>query len=150
VTPTDLRAALAALGWTQGRLAVEAGVAARTARRWALGEAAIPGDVVALLAAAQAGGGDAWVFGAGNATGREYAVHLRRPRLVARLVDEADPDDAASADTLTGLVLALGDDTVLCEVRWIDPPPDNAGMQALIASCLAALERVAARDEEDE
>lgn len=65
---------------------------------------------------------------------------------MARLVDGSDEADAATADTISGLVLALADDTVLCEVRWIDPPPDDAGLQALIASCRAALARVEARE----
>ncbi|MCX8003341.1 MAG: helix-turn-helix domain-containing protein [Burkholderiaceae bacterium] len=149
MTPTELRAALAALGWSQGRLAAECGVNPRTARKWALGEAPVPADVAALVRAAQAGGPDAWVFGDGDATGGEYAVHLRRPRLVARLVNEDDPDDAATADTLAGLVLALGEGLVLCEIRWIDPPPGEAGLQALIASCAAAIRRTAHRDRED-
>ena len=49
MTPTDLRAALARLGLTQGQAARLMGVDARTMRRWVCGERGMPGPAVRLL-----------------------------------------------------------------------------------------------------
>lgn len=145
MTPADLRARLAGAGLSQRDLARAMGVADRTVRRWVAPTGAdvpdhlVP-DVLAALATAPA---DTWIFGDGDRTGGEYAVHLHRPRLIARLVDHDDPVDAASADTIGGLTISLGGGLVLCEIRWIDPPPDDAGCQALATSCRDALGLVA-------
>jgi transcriptional regulator with XRE-family HTH domain len=51
MTPTTLRAALAAIGWSQTDLARELGCSDRLVRRWAAGAQgyAIPGPVAAWL-----------------------------------------------------------------------------------------------------
>jgi DNA-binding transcriptional regulator YiaG len=49
VTPADFRSALADLGYTQVGFARIARVDPRTVRKWASGESAVPGPVVALL-----------------------------------------------------------------------------------------------------
>lgn len=49
VTPAEYRAALNALGLSQGRAALLFGVDPRTSRRWALGEAAVPRMVALVL-----------------------------------------------------------------------------------------------------
>lgn len=56
MTQTEYRAALAALALSQVRAAALFGVDARTSRRWALGEAAVP-RVVALALRSMAAGG---------------------------------------------------------------------------------------------
>lgn len=149
MTPADLRQRLALAGMSQGELARRIGISPRHARRLAAEEGeGVPDHLVPAVLAALAGAPhDAWVFGDGDTTGSEYAVHLLHPRLVARLVAEDDETDAASADVLGGITISLGDGLLLCEIRWIDSPPDDAGLQAVIRSCVAALERVQARDE---
>ena len=49
MTPATFRAALAALGYSQSGFAAFARVDARTVRKWAAGDRAIPGPVVVLL-----------------------------------------------------------------------------------------------------
>lgn len=49
MTPTDYREAIAALALSQVRAAALFGVDARTSRRWALGEAAVPRMVALIL-----------------------------------------------------------------------------------------------------
>jgi DNA-binding transcriptional regulator YiaG len=49
MTPATFRAALAALGYTQSGFAAIARVDARTVRKWAAGDRAIPGPVAVLL-----------------------------------------------------------------------------------------------------
>lgn len=49
MTPAEYRAALNALGLSQGRAALLFGVDPRTSRRWALGEAAVPRMVALVL-----------------------------------------------------------------------------------------------------
>ena len=49
MTPAAFRAALAALGYTQSGFAAFARVDARTVRKWAAGDRAIPGPVEVLL-----------------------------------------------------------------------------------------------------
>lgn len=54
MTPSEYRAALAALGLTQAGAAELIGVNPRTSRRWALGESPIPQAVARLMAMMQA------------------------------------------------------------------------------------------------
>jgi len=49
MTPATFRATLAALGYTQSGFAKIARVDARTVRKWASGDRAVPGPVVVLL-----------------------------------------------------------------------------------------------------
>ena len=150
MTPADLRQRLALAGMSQGELARRIGISARHVRRLVAEDSdGVPDHLVPAVLQALAGApDDSWIFGDGDATGGEYAVHLHQPRFVARLVVEDDADDASTADLLSGLTLSLGDGLVLCQIRWIDPPAhDDDGLQAIIRSCLAALERVQARDE---
>ena len=51
LSPSGLREALAALHWSQRGLAEALGCDDRLVRRWASGDAAIPGDVAAWLSA---------------------------------------------------------------------------------------------------
>ena len=50
MTPTDLRAARHALGWSAARLADECGVSQSAVARWEAGSRRIPGPVVKLVA----------------------------------------------------------------------------------------------------
>lgn len=140
MTPTELRAALAALGWTQGELARRYGVNPRTIRGYLVDGDAIPPALARFIALAQAGGGPRFVFGDAVGGPGEYLVHLRRPRFVARVVEEGgDDEEDAGADTLAGLTLALGDGILLCEVDWIDDPRGDLG-DVLAAARAAVLE----------
>ena len=47
--PSDLRAELAALGWSQADFAERLGVHVNTVNKWATGKAEIPGPAIAYL-----------------------------------------------------------------------------------------------------
>jgi hypothetical protein len=146
VTPDALADALRELcpgpGWL-ARAAHLLGVGTRGLRQMLAGQRPIPPGLAAQVAALL-GSGDRWILGRGDRTGGAWLVHLRQPRFAARLVDEADAADAASADTLSGLSVSLGvGDLVLCQVVWTDPPP--ADLQPLIADAAAAVRRLRGR-----
>lgn len=145
MTPDALAAALRELAPGEGWLARAAallGVGTRGLRAMLAGQRPVPPGLAAQIAALL-GGGDRWVLGEGDATGGTWLVHLRTPRFAARLVDEADEADAASADTLSGLTVSIGGDLVLCQMVWIDPPP--ADLQPLIDDAAAAVARLRRR-----
>ncbi len=49
MTPPQFREAIEALGLTQEKAAMLVGASPRTARKWVLGEARVPGSVAVLL-----------------------------------------------------------------------------------------------------
>jgi hypothetical protein len=55
---------------------------------------------------------------------REYIYHMVSPRFVARVVavdDDGLPEpEEEPADILSGIVYAANDETMLCEIEWID------------------------------
>lgn len=122
-----------AVGW-QSAIARRLDVAPRTVRRW-LADDHIPDSAECKLAALIGAADletpwprDEWMLG--DALGedgrrREYIAHLQPPRFVARLVncdDYGDPlDTERPADILSGVVYS-SDDTLLCEIAWIDEP----------------------------
>ncbi|MCY4589624.1 MAG: hypothetical protein OXE86_03460 [Alphaproteobacteria bacterium] len=91
---------------------------------------------------------DEWITGEGQpgagGNRREYIVHARSPRFIARAV-QVDAEagvmvDEAPADALFGLVFVASDDTHLCEIAWIDlPPTDETELRELLSAAAAAL-----------
>lgn len=153
MTNTELRAlGLAVWGaeW-QSPLARAMGVNKRTVARWASGDTVIP-ESVSLEIRRILGVGDTvnaewprdeWITG--NAAGgqREYIIHTARPRFIARVVNVNDEGlpvaGEVPADTLTGVCYSAGD-SVICEIVWIDPPPAEAKLLALMDAAADALE----------
>lgn len=107
----------------------------RTVRRW-LAAGQIPDWAAAQLADLTgradivAWPRDEWMIGdalGGDGRRREYIAHLQPPRFVARVVavDAAtgDPEPGEHpADLVSGVTYAANDETVLCEITWIDEP----------------------------
>ena len=164
MTADELRALGAALyggayGW-QTAMAEWLGVSSRTVRRWLSGAAPVPADVARILSPGLTGElpRDTWIIGAGtpDARGRrrQYIVHVRYPRFVARVVavdDEGQPSSAErTADLHTGVVYSdtlTRRGTLLCEIIWIDmPEADEASMHALLG---AAVDVLAAAESDD-
>lgn len=141
-----------AVGW-QSAIARRLGVDSRQVRRWlAAGET--PSRVDEKLAEMMGGLAagpwprDEWMIGDGvtaDGRAREYVVHLAPPRFVARIVatdhDGAPLPQEEPADVLSGVVYAADDETLLCEVEWIDVPDPGQVVQLLEAAA-DAIERI--------
>lgn len=136
-----------AIGW-QTRIAARLGVDPRTVRRW-LKNGVIPSWVDARFAewiGASAGPAlprDEWIVGdAVHGRRREYIVHARAPRFIARVVacDERGlplPEEEP-ADILSGVIYST-DDMLLCEVVCIDEvvPGDIVRLMEAAADALS-------------
>ena len=137
-------------GW-QSAIARELNVNSRTVRRWAKdGPPDKIRDQLLKIAGVEDDSGlafprDEWIIGDGpevkSNTRREYIIHTRPPRFIARIVamdiltEEPEPDEEP-ADTLTGVVYRNGDETLLCEIQWIDRPPTTTQLTTLLeAAC---------------
>lgn len=120
-----------AVGW-QSAIARRLGVEPRTVRRW-LASADFPPDIETRMGGLIGAGDispwprDEWLVG--DAVGedghrREYVMHLHPPRFVARVVaidPDGDPEtDEQPADVVSGTVYQADQETVLCEIDWID------------------------------
>ncbi len=153
LTAQELRAlGLAAYGmeW-QSPLARAIGVNPRTVRKWAAGEAPISASAEADIRRALGAEDmldldriwprDAWIVGDGAADEdgrrREYLIHARRPRFIARVV--AEDAEEGNTDTLTGVVYR-GDGYELAEIVWIDPPPGPADLLKLMEAACDAVD----------
>lgn len=153
---TALCAASFGYGW-QTKAAAALAVNDRTFRRWlkdeAIPEWAGPALLKALgqnLPTADGWPRDEWIVGDGlpHETGarREYIIHTQPPRFIARVVamdeltDAPEPDEGA-VDTLTGAVFQVGD-SLICEIVWLDPPPNPKRLQDLMNAAADALEHV--------
>ncbi len=139
MTIDELRAiGLAAYGvnW-QSPLARAIGISPRHMRRLIAGESPITEGIAADIRRALGATAvdpdwprDKWIIGdapaeADTKARREYLVHTRRPRFVARVVMVDDDGEPEPADVITGVVYA-SEDYVLSEIVWIDPPPPAA------------------------
>jgi hypothetical protein len=147
---------LAAYGrqW-QSALARAIGISARHMRRLASGEKpiseGIAADIRRVLGAEEAGDPawprDEWIVGDGPPRGggqrREYVVHARHPRFIARVVaiddDGLVADGEGEADVTRGVSYS-GDGYVLAEIVWIDPPPPAAELRALLEAACDAVD----------
>lgn len=142
MTPYEFRAIgqrLLGPGW-QTRLARLLGVADRTVRRWASGDSPIPEGLPADLARLEAAGAgwprDRWLIATDPESQRDYLIHTREPRFIARVSLE-DPE----ADEVTGITYSCRSGEVLCEIVWFDPPPlDEPSLLRLLQEGESALE----------
>lgn len=105
----------------QTALARDLGVRDHRVRQWLKGQpvpAGIWADLARLETERRSWPRDEWLI-AGDAEGlREYIVHTRAPRFIARLAtDEED------ADRITDNTYACRGGEVLCEIVWLDPMP---------------------------
>lgn len=155
MTPTELRATILASGLSNSELARRIGVTPRTMRRMLAGEQPILDRTVIALRALFGGGEapstdwprDEWIVGEGPPPDRrEYVIHTAAPRFIARVVaideltDRPEPDEEP-ADVTSGVVYAAGDETLLCEIVWIDPAPaDPSALARLIDRAADQLE----------
>ena len=149
LTAQELRAIGAAAygyGW-QSALARAIGISDRTMRRLVAGTSPITERVerdIRRVLGAEASPSpdwprDEWILGDGlpgpDGARREYLVHTRSPRFVARVIavdgDGAPDPSEGEADTMTGVVYA-SQDCVIAEIVWIDPPPAPAALTALM------------------
>ena len=158
-TGSEFRAfAVALLGTTHGwqsAIARELGVTSRTVRRWAKnGPPDKVRDQLLKMAGIEDDAGlafprDEWIIGDGprDETGarREYIIHARTPRFIARIVtmdvltDKPEPDEDP-ADILTGVIYRNGLETLLCEIQWIDRPPTNTQLTTLLEAACDAID----------
>ena len=90
---------------------------------------------------------DEWLVGdalGGDGQRREYVMHLQPPRFVARVVaidEDGDPEaDELPADIVSGVVYQADQETVLCEIDWIDDVPPGERVKWLDAAA-DAIER---------
>lgn len=160
MTNSELRAlGLAAWGFEwQSPLSRALGVNKRTVARWAAGETTIPEAVSDEIRRVLGVGDkvnpewprDEWIVGVGaeplaGSASREYIIHTVRPRFVARVVnvDEEGLPVAGEmpADTLTGVCYSAAD-SLICEIVWIDPPPTERALKALLDAAADALEEL--------
>lgn len=142
-----------AVGW-QSAIARRLAVDSRTIRRW-LSDNESPDwadkKLAEMMGAAEISPWprDEWVLGDGvTADGRvrEYIIHLAPPRFVARVVacDDAGlpmPDEEP-ADVVSGTVYVadasdVDDQTILCEIEWIDEVSPGQITQLLEAAANA-------------
>jgi hypothetical protein len=100
-------------------------VSDRTVRRWVSGTSGVPDWVLTALSKAPGANHDEWILGEGSG-GREYIIHAKSPKFIARL-----SENEKDADTKTGTVYQIGR-LVLCEVNWIDAPPPNDQIDTLM------------------
>ena len=157
MTPTELRALILASGLSQQEVARRIGVNPRTMRRMLAGEQEITRRTEAAFSAlfgaapnavARGFPRDEWILGDGPLTAegprREYLVHARPPRFIARVAatdeDGASAPAEAPADLLSGVVYS-GDGFALCEIVWIDPAPSYpSALAALMDAAADAVE----------
>lgn len=145
MTPQELAAiGLASYGvnW-QSPLARAIGISPRHMRRLASGESpitdGIEADIRKVLGVAEIADPDwprdEWIVGdapieQGTGARREYIIHSKRPRFIARVVavdDDGLPEPGEEpADILTGIVYS-GAGYLISEIVWLDPPPAGPG-----------------------
>jgi hypothetical protein len=105
----------------QTALARDLNVSDRRVRQWLAGDpipAGVLRDLERLETEKRGWPRDEWIIGTDAEGSREYIIHTRAPRFVARLAQED-----GHADLLTGITYACGSGETLCEVAWIDAAP---------------------------
>lgn len=154
MTPTELRAVGLALRLNNSELARRLGLTPRTMRRMLSAESPITDRTIKAVRALMDGPvvqasdwpRDEWIVGEGSPPDRrEYVIHTRSPRFMARVVaidtisGHAEPDEDP-ADIIGGTVYDA-DESTICEVAWIDPAPsDPVAMLALLERAADQLE----------
>jgi transcriptional regulator with XRE-family HTH domain len=93
---------------------------------------------------------DEWIHGKGTESEREYLIHTRPPRFIARLILDDLSDDEHDAKTLSGVTYVSEYGDTIREIHWIDPPPASASEKALaeLFSRAESVLEVMAADEE--
>ncbi|MFQ5534774.1 MAG: hypothetical protein ACE5EM_08135 [Sphingomonadales bacterium] len=158
-TPDELREigyALYGFQW-QSPMARALNINPRTVRRWAAGKTPISPRIQAeimRLAGARditppEWPRDAWIVGDGptrdGGKRREYIIHARHPRFIARVVeidamtDQAEPDEEP-VDIDAGVAYAASPESRLCEIVWIDRPPAGAKLHTILEAAADMLE----------
>ena len=141
MTPAELRSIIRTAGLSNSAFARRIGISPRHMRKLLAGDVRItPGVAADILRVA---GGewprDEWIVGSGQSPERrEYIIHTAAPRFIARLVmvDEDMGEPHQAADLTSGITFDAGD-IVLCEMRWLDPPPvDREALTSLLATAV--------------
>lgn len=140
-----------AVGW-QAKIARRLSIEPRTVRRWIENED-FPGwaleKLTALSGANEVGPWprDEWIIGdawSGDGHIRTYITHALEPRFIARVVnvdeDGLPTPNEGHADLLSGTVYAADQDTIFCEVVWIDEVKAGA-VTMLMEAAADAIER---------
>lgn len=132
------------------------GVSPRHMRRLAAGDAPITAGIEADIRKMLGGTDipdpdwprDKWIIGDAppeedTQARREYIMHTKHPRFIARIVqvdDEGRPEKSEEpTDILAGHRYA-SEDYVLCEIVWIDPPPSPEKLLALMEEACDAID----------
>jgi len=131
-TATSIAILRTAVGW-QSEIARRLDVESRTVRRW-LKQGSTP-DWVDDKLAEMIGATDIspwprdeWLIGDGispdGTARREYIMHMQPPRFIARVVscdDDGEPETSEEpVDAVSGTVYQASEETILCEIEWID------------------------------
>lgn len=106
----------------QTAMARSLGVSDRRVRQWLAGDpvpAGIWRDLERIEIERRGWPRDEWLIASDGESRREYVVHTRAPRFVARMAHDGDAD----ADLVTGITYACRGGEMLCEIAWIDPAP---------------------------
>ena len=154
-TATAIALLRSSIGW-QSAIGRRLDVDSRTVRRW-LKNNETPAWVDEKLA--QMTGAreispwprDEWVIGdAVTADGhhREYIIHMAPPRFSARIVacepDGLPENEELPADITSGVVYSIDEETVLCEIDWIDEPQPGE-IHQLMEAAADAIENMGLR-----
>lgn len=103
---------------------------------------------------------DEWIVGdsesdpdQADGMSREYIIHTRSPRFIARIVatvDEGHPIPSEEpADILSGVVYAADDGDLFCEIQWIDARPQGDKLVALFQEASNVLVLCSKSDADD-
>lgn len=129
---TSIALLRSAVGW-QTAIAKRLGVKDRTVRRWLeSGETAfwVDAKMAELIGATDLSPWprDEWLIGDGispdGTATREYIMHMQPPRFIARVVscdDDGEPEASERpVDVISGTVFQANEETLFCEIDWID------------------------------
>lgn len=83
---------------------------------------------------------DEWIIGDGE-QGREYIGHCRWPRFWGRIYCKDDPTESP-VDLTSGVVHWIDENTVICEIGWIDKPDPDQITQLMEAASVRIEESV--------
>lgn len=110
----------------QTALARDLGVSDRRVRQWLSGDpipAGVWRDLERLQVERRGWPRDEWIIGSDAEGQREYIIHTRAPRFIARIA--SDDEEIGTADRITGITYACAGGETLCEVVWQDPMPTS-------------------------
>lgn len=77
---------------------------------------------------------DSWIIGQGSSTERPYVIHTEKPRFMARVFDEGDPDGI-----LAPLSYSLSDGRSLAGFSFYDEIPDERTLRSVLRAADEAL-----------